>query len=152
MPSIERCIAVLSPAVDAIPAAASREERFVAHYVLGRCLAEKYETMRAIAQFKAAMAVEPTDVDTYLALLAEYSVMTHHRPGELSPAEEKRWEDAFLDHLALIRARFEQHPDVVEVLGLIFDPAHETELDSMWQPHIAKLRRVGYAVFRWKQR
>lgn len=152
MPSIERCITVLSSAVNAIPASASREERFVAHYILGRCLAERYETTQAIAQFKAAIALEPDDVDSHLALLAEYSVMTHHRPGQLSPAEDKRWEDAFVEHLAVIRTRFGAHPDVVEVLNLIFDPGHEAKLDSTWLPQVAKLRRVGYAVFRWKQR
>lgn len=152
MPGIERCISVLSPAIAAIPTAASHDERFVAHYVLGRCLAEKYETVRAIAQFKAALALDSSDVDTYLALLAEYSVMVHHRPGELGAEEEKHWEEAFVAHLARIRDRFGQHPDVVQVLALIFNPAHEAELDSTWQPHVAKLRRVGYAVFRWKQR
>ena len=37
MPEIERCIRVLAPAVVAMPAGASRDERFVANYVLGRC-------------------------------------------------------------------------------------------------------------------
>jgi hypothetical protein len=78
--------------------------------------------------------------------------MTHHRPGELPPAEEARWEQEFLRELAVVRARFAAHDGVPQVLGMIFDPAQERELDAVWRPHVAKLRRVGFAVFRWKQR
>ena len=41
MPGIERCIEVLTPTMAAVPAGATPEERFVGHFVLGRCLAEK---------------------------------------------------------------------------------------------------------------
>ena len=78
--------------------------------------------------------------------------MTHRRPGSTSSAEEARWEREFVEELALIRRRFATHDGVSDVLAMIFDPSHEAELDSLWKPHIAKFRRVGFAVFRWKQR
>lgn len=152
MPAIERCITVLTPPMRGPPASASREERFVGHYVLGRCLAEKYTTELAIEQFRAAIALDSSDYDAHMALLAEYSVMTHHRPGELSAADEERWEHAFVQELALVRRNFADQDGVTQVLAMVFDPAQEASLDSVWRPHVAKLRRVGYAVFRWKQR
>ena len=74
--------------------------------------------------------------------------MTHRRPGELPAAEEAQWERAFLDQLALVRERFAEHPGVSTMLTVVFDPG--AGVDSTWQPHIEKLRRVGYGVFRWK--
>jgi hypothetical protein len=152
MPEIERCISVLAPAMAAAPAAASSDERFVGHFVLGRCLAEKYETDRAIEQFRAAIALDPNDLDSHMALLAEFSVMTHQLPGKLSPEEEARWEHEFVEQLRLVRARFASDKGLPQVLEMIFDPAQEAELLPVWKPHVERLRRVGYGVFRWKQR
>ena len=152
MPEIKRCDAVLTPALRNVPAQATRDERFVAHYVLGRCLAEEYATARAIDQFRAAIALDPDDADAHMSLLAELSIMTHQRPGTLPPAEEARWERAFVDELAVIRRRFASYDGVPQILAMVFNPAQEADVDSVWRPHLAKLRRVGYAVFRWKQR
>lgn len=152
MPAIDRCIAVLAPAIQRVPPAATRDARFVGHYVLGRCLAERYTTEQAAGQFRAALALDPDDVDAHMALLAELSVMTHRRPGTLPPAEEARWERAFLEELAVVRRRFATADGVAQVLAFVFDPSQEAQVDTVWRPHLAKLRRVGYGVFRWKQR
>ena len=152
MAGIERCITVLTPAMAAVPPAASREERFVGHFVLGRCMAEKYDTERAIDQFRAAIALDPGDLDAQMALFAELSVMTHRRPGELLPDAEARWEREFLAQLEVVRTRFARDEDVARILAMIFDSAQEAAVDSTWKSHIAKMRRVGYAIFRWKRR
>jgi hypothetical protein len=152
MPAIERCIEILTPAMSAKPASATREQRFVGHFVLGRCLAEKYETERAVQQFRAAIALDSTDLAAQMALLAELSVMTHQLPGKLPAATEAQWERDFVEQLRVVRARFGRDERVTEVLAMVFDPAQESDLDDVWKPHAAKLRRVGYAVFRWKQR
>ena len=149
-PGIERCIEVLRPVMRDVPANASTFDRFVGHYILGRCAAEVYDTPLAIEQFRAAIALDPDDADAHLALLAEYSVMVHRRPGELSAEEEAQWERSFLDQLALVRERFAEHPGVSTVLAFVFDPAQEANVEESWLPHIAKLRRVGYGIFRWK--
>jgi hypothetical protein len=152
MPGIERCIAVLAPAVRSMPATIPADERFVAHFVLGRCQAEKYVTEDAVAQFRAAVALRPDDVDAHMALLAELSVMVHKRPGTLPADAEARWERDFVEQLAVVRRRFGSDREVTQVLAMVFDPSQEAEVDSTWRPHIARLRRVGYAVFRWKRR
>ena len=152
MPEMKRCDAVLTPALRNIPAPVARDERFVAHYVLGRCLAEAYATSRAIEQFRAAIALSPNDADAHMSLLAELSVMTHQRPGTLPAAEEARWERAFTAELAAVRQRFASYDGVQQTLSMVFDPAQEADVDSTWRPYLARLRRVGYAVFRWKQR
>ncbi len=151
-PSVDRCIAVLTPAMSNVPAAARPDERFVGHYVLGRCLSEEYKTEAAAEQFRAAIAIDSTDYDAHMALLAELSVMTHKRPGTQSPADDARWEQAFLTELAVVRGRFADRPAVQQTLEYVFNPALETQLDSVWRGSIPKLRRVGYVVFRWKQR
>jgi len=152
VPEIERCISILTPLMDSVPFAARSDENFVGHYALGRCFAEKYQTEAAIRQFRAAIALDTNDLDSHMALLAELSVMTHRRPGQLSPADEARWEREFLDELSIARSRFAQDVGVEQVLGLVFDPASEATVDSLWRPYLPKLRRVGYAAFRWKQR
>jgi hypothetical protein len=151
-PEIERCISILTPLVDSVPSSASRDERFVGHFVLGRCLAEVYQTERALDQFHEAIQLDSSDLDSHMAFLAELSVMTHTLPGELTPHDEARWERAFLDELALVRARFADDPAVQKMLGMVFDPKGEATLAPAWRPYVAKLRRVGYGVFRWKRR
>jgi len=151
-PGIERCITVLTPLVDSVPPTARADEQFVGHFVLGRCLAEKYETEAAIHQFRTAISLDTNDLDSHMALLAELSIMTHHRPGTLSSSEEQRWEHEFLDELTVVRVRFGQDSAVRQVLTLLFDPTGEANVDSLWRPYLPKLRRVGYATFRWKQR
>jgi len=152
MPEIDRCISILTPVMNSVPTGVSSDETFVGHYVLGRCLSEKYQTEAAIHQFRAAIALDGNDLDSHMALLAELSVMTHHRPGDLSAADEARWEHDFLDELTIVRARFGHDPGVQQVLNLLFDPASEATVNSLWRPYIGKLRRVGYSVFRWKER
>jgi hypothetical protein len=152
MPGIERCIEILTPAVATLPASATRDERFIAHFVLGRCLAEKYETARAIDQFRSAIALDSADVDAQMALLAELSVMTHNRPGTLSDAERDRWDAAFVEQLGIVRSRFAADSDVSGMLEMIFDPAQEASVTDAWRSELPRLRRIGYAVFRWKRR
>ena len=153
MPGIERCIAVLTPAMAAVPAAASAEERFDGHFVLGRCLAEKYVTERAIEQFRAAIAIDPTELNAQMALLAELSIVSHKKPPEISAEDEARWERAFLAQLQVVRTRFGRVPIVPRVLAFVFDPKQEAGMTTPEQKaELPKLRRVGYAIFRWKQR
>jgi hypothetical protein len=152
MPGIERCIQVLTSAMRTPGAGVAREERFVGHFVLGRCLAEKYETEHAIDQFRAAIALDSADLDAHMALLAELSIMTHYPPGKFAAATEERWEREFVEQLQLVRSRFAGEAGVQQILAMVFDAAQEDRLEPVWQPHVAKLRRIGYAVFRWKQR
>ena len=151
MPGIERCIAVLGPAMESAPPAASVDERFVGHFLLGRCLAEKYETERAIAQFRAAIALRPDDVDAHMALLAELSLTVHPRTDKPEYGSA-RWEREFLAELDIVRARFLGDSDVARILSAIFHPSHEAELDAESRKQVERLRRVGFAFFRWKRR
>jgi len=151
MPGIDRCIQLLAPMLRAIPPGASSEEQFVGHYVLGRCLAEKYETQLAAGEFRAAISLDSTDMDAHMALLAELSVMTHDL-GKGSPTQDTSWEQALLDELGIVRTRFGNEPGVHETLDFVFDPALEAQVAPEWRPYIPKLRRIGYAVFRWKVR
>ena len=152
MPGIERCIAVLTPAMEAVPAAANAEERFDGHFVLGRCLAEKYVTERAIAQFRSAIAIDPSELNAQMALLAELSIMTHKGPKALSADEQARWESEFVEQLRVVRSHFGGTPIVARMLSLLFDPAMEAKIPAESRAEIPKLRRVGFATFRWKQR
>jgi hypothetical protein len=61
-------------AVSLIGATTSRREAFHALYLLGRCHSEAYQVDSAIVWFKSAMAVDSTDPDAAMSLMAEYSV------------------------------------------------------------------------------
>src|SRR5256885_4906003 len=67
MPEIDHCIAVLTSAMESVSSAARRDEEFVGHYVLGRCLAEKYVTEPAIRHFRTAIALDTNDLDSHMA-------------------------------------------------------------------------------------
>jgi hypothetical protein len=141
-----------SSPISATLASRTPEQTFVFHFVLGRCLAEKYETERAIAQFKEAIALSPDDVDSYMALLAELSILTHRSLPTSVSADDKAWENEFVDKLALVRRRFASENDVNRMMVLVFNPSEEVKLAEQSPAALPKLRRIGYGVFRWKRR
>lgn len=152
MPEIEHCITALTPLMKNAPANVRKDELFVGHFVLGRCLAEKYVTDQAISEFRAAIALDTSDVDSHMALLAELSVMTHRPPGELTPADRQRWDQQFLDELAIARRLAASDQDVGRVLDMVFDPSNDQQRDSLPPAELARRQRFGYAFFRWKRR
>ena len=151
MPGIERCIQILSPAVEHIPAAATTDERFTAHFVLARCLAEKYETRSAIEQFRAAIALDPADVDAQMGLLAELTLMTRLRPNTPPSSDQAVWDKAFLDQLTLLKARFASDKAVQAVTAAIFDDSKAGDM-KLSEAQISRGRQYGFGVFRWKRR
>lgn len=73
--------------------------RFVRHFFLGRCFAEDYQTEKAIHEFKLALELCPEDLDSRLALLAEYSVMN---AKTVSASLGGRWRTEFDGLLDLV--------------------------------------------------
>jgi hypothetical protein len=66
--------AKLRKSVSLIDASTPRREAFHALYLLGRCHSEAYQVDSAITWFKSAMAVDSTDPDAAMSLMAEYTV------------------------------------------------------------------------------
>lgn len=151
MLGIERCIQILSPAVRQIPAAATTDERFTAHFVLARCLAEKYETRSAIQQFRAAIALDPADVDAQMGLLAELTLMVGLRAGKPPSSDQAVWDKAFLDQLSLVKARFASDRAVQATTAAIFDESKAGEM-KLSESQISRNRQYGFGDFRWKRR
>ena len=75
-----------------------------------------------------------------------------HRADSLPAAELRRRDDDFVRQLEIVRRRFASHDGVEQVLTFVFDPAQEAELTPERRAQVERLRRVGYAVFRWKRR
>lgn len=63
----------LRKAVSLIDGATPRREAFHALYLLGRCHSEAHQVDSAITWFKSAMAVDSTDPDAAMSLMAEYT-------------------------------------------------------------------------------
>lgn len=143
----ERCLAILRPAVKAIPAKARPDERFAAHFLLARCLAESYVTGEAIEEFKAAIAADPGDRDAQMGLLAEYSVLVHSGSGAERAAAEK----AFLAQRELVTRQFAADPAVAG-FEAPFDPAKAGDTSKLSPAEIEHGRRFGFGPFRWKFR
>ena len=152
MPGIESCIATLEPLANADWPLATRDDGYLLHFVTGRCLAEKYETLRAIRQFRRAVELAPDSLDAHMALLAEYSVIVHKSQRELLEGTEAEWERAYLKELTLIRTKFGASQLVTTILDWAFDERNAGDLSGLTPERIAKLKRVGYALIRWKQR
>lgn len=141
MTAMDHCIAVLSPAMTTAAAVATHEEQYTAHYLLGRCLAERHQAARAIDEFRAAVELEPDAGDAHMALLAELSAMAHRRAGAVATADDARWRRAFLDELAIVHDRFMDSDGVTQGLALVSDPAQATGVAPMWQPPATAGRR-----------
>lgn len=150
-PSLERCVELLTPAVQTIPPRTRPDERFVAHFVLGRCLAETYETDRAIAQFRAAIAIDPADVDAQMALLAELSVKAHEPTDSRAAADVERWDRALAEQVAVIRGGFIDSPGIRRALEVMFDPQHAAGV-NLSAAELDRRKRIGFATLRWKRR
>jgi hypothetical protein len=151
MSAIDRCVAILRPAMRDASLRASTRERFIGHFLLGRCYAELYDTDSAIAQFRAAIRLDSTDLDSHMALLAELSVKSHHPPGTMLTPALLQWDSAYVNELHYVRAHFATDPDVSRLLSSVFD-AHSNGADTLSPAERQRLDRVGYAVFRWKRR
>lgn len=152
MPGIERCVEILTPAVRNIPLRARPDERFVAHFLLGRCLAEQYDTDRAIVQFRAAIAVDPTDVDGQMALLAELTVKAHAPVASRSATDIEHWDRALSEQLAVIRGGFLDSPGIRRTLEVVFDPRHDPAGSSPTAAEAERRKRIGSGTLRWKRR
>jgi hypothetical protein len=152
MPGVERCIEILSPAVHGIPATVNAEEHFILHFVLARCLAEKYETKEAIEQFKAAIAINPDDVHAQMGLLAEISLKVHWPAGKPEPKDQAIWDQAFLEQLDLIRTRFSSDEAVQATIHAIFDESRAQDLSKLSKSELERQRKFGFGIFRWKVR
>jgi hypothetical protein len=98
-----------------------------------------------------ALRFDSTDVDANMALLAELSLKAHQRPGTSAEPADALWEAAYLKQLAVIRKSFLSYPDVAETIAIVFDSANMKSVDPTWKAASEKLRRVGYATFRWKE-
>ena len=152
VPAVERCIATLDSVDNQGWPGATLDERLLLHFVHGRCLAQRYETLRAIQQFRRAAEVAPESLDTHMALLAEYSVIVHKPQAQLSEGTEARWEQAYLAQLALVREKFGTNAEVMGILDWVFDERNAGDLSALTPEQLARRRRIGFAIIRWEQR
>ncbi len=141
---IRACVNTLTGVVAREQPALDREHRYLAHYILGRCLAEAYETDRAIEQFERAIELEPHALDPQMALLAELCVKVYKKP------ESERLEKRYLDQLELVRERYGENERVALILQMLFDPKNSGDISHLSEREVARRRRVGFGVFRWK--
>lgn len=149
VPGVERCIEVLEPLMASVPDAARPDEVFVGHFVLGRCYAEKYDTERAIQQFRLAVEIDPDDVDAHMALLAEISVMTHMTSGD----EQSHWKRAFVDEYAIVSERFLSDRAVDVLLRAIFgDLSFCPKAQELLERQPVEGHTLPWHYFRWKRR
>jgi len=142
---IGRCIEILTATVPRLERPASRDDRYLAHFVLGRCHAEAYNTDLAIESFREALEYKPRDVDTHMALLAEYSLKVHMAP------DHERWDSLFLEELKYVRKHFSDDWMVEQATAVLFDESQVTNLSELSAEELARRRKVGFGVFRWKR-
>ncbi len=152
MPGMAACTSILTPLAAGSPTPDSGDRTFLTHFVLGRCLAEQFATTEAVRQFQAAIAAGPDSLDAQMGLLAELSVLVHTRPEELPAGSASTWEQAFLDQLDLVRRNFAADTEAMHLLDLIMAPRSAADTAALSPAELANRRRLGFAVFRWKQR
>ena len=151
IPSIRQCATILEPLAKKIPPEARTDERFVLHYVLGRCYAELLDTKNAITAFRAALSDDPNDPHTHMALIAEYSIMVHLPDDKLPAKERALWDQAIINEIDFVRKHYMSYPGVSMALNLMFD-AKAADANQWPAADRARGARIGYSRIRWKQR
>lgn len=129
--------------------------RYVLHFFLARCLAEKHQTLEAIAEFERAAELRPLDEDARMGLLAELSVMAHTPPENLKAGSPEVWTRRFETEVAAMRERFPPDAQSNRMLDDLlggdghgwFDGARELTTEER-----ALIRRIGAGPFRWKMK
>jgi len=147
-PEMKKCADALRPALKQPPGGVPPRHLQLAYFVLGRCLAEQYETREALANFAKAVELDPSDCHARLSLTAEHSVMAF-KDDVQAPEGEAFWEQKYLDAIAETRRRCP--PDDTKILDIIFAEGKKAAEQSN-DPRSAKLARVGAGVFRDKSR
>jgi hypothetical protein len=151
-PAIEQCIEVLSAVAPRLGDSASTDDSFLAYFVLGRCNAEAYNTDAAIEAFRSALEFNNDDVDAHMALLAEYTLKVHPRLDQPPEAYDASWEPLLVEQLNYVRREFPDDPAVATATTIIFDESEVTNLSELSEEEIARRRKVGFGIFRWKRR
>jgi len=149
--AIKSCIATLSTATPLLEQSVAPADRYLAHFVLGRCHAEAYNTDLAIENFRKAISYRATDVDAHMALLAEYSLKVHPPVDQPKELHDDRWEPLFIEQLKYVREHFHADAMVGTATTIIFDESEISDLSELSAEEIARRRKVGFGVFRWKR-
>lgn len=149
--AIAQCISILSSATQQLGDLASAHDSYLGFFVLGRCHAEAYNTEAAIEAFQSALEHKSDDVDAHMALLAEYSLKVHPPVDQVEEAYDASYEPLFLEKLSYVREQFFDDPGVAVVTTIIFDEAEATGLSELTAEEIARRRKFGFGIFRWKR-
>ncbi len=137
---------------DDVPEAVNSKELFAAHFIVARCLAECYETKSAIEHFKSAIAVDTEDVHAHMGLMAELSVMVHWPADQPEPEDQLVWDKAFLDQMIVIKTRFKHNLSAQAGIRIIMDESRAGDLSDLNEDQLARRRRFGFGIIRWKMR
>lgn len=150
-PGIQACIDTLGPVLEPAAQDVPADQRQLGHFVLARCLAEKYETLRAVRHFEEALRLDPKDAHARMGLLAELSLLAHLPREKLESGAEAEWEQRYLAQVAETR-KLLQGSSTLRMLDILFseeqleaDPAQDSQLRE-------KRHRVGAGPFRYKVR
>lgn len=152
VPELDACIRTLTPLADGTTTLPSGDAAFLVHFVLARCLAETYATIRSLDHFRRAAALGPDSLDAQMGALAELSVLVHTPDSLRTAGTRAEWDVAFADQLALVLRQFGRNPDVVRILSFIMNPRSPADTIGLSAEERARRSRVGFAVMRWKQR
>ena len=149
--AIQECIAILSSASSQLGAFASTNDHYVAHYILGRCNAEAYNTDAAIMSFGNALKYNSNNLHAHMALLAEYSLKVQADADPSTGDDESIWEELFIAKLNYVREHFLDDGAVAVITKILFDESEVTNLSAFSEEELARKRKYGFATFRWKR-
>ena len=120
-PGIEKCITELRPALSPEPTTVDQPDLQVGHFVLGRCLGERYETVEALAHFNRAVALDRRDPHAQMGVISELTVLVH---TDEDVSRREGWKARLIQEIARMERDFPEEKQSLLLLNIVRDPKH----------------------------
>jgi hypothetical protein len=146
-PGIEQCITELRPALSPEPTTADPHDLQLAHFVLGRCLGEKYETVEALGHFDRAVALDRRDPYAQLGVISELTVLVH---SDKDDSRREAWKARLIQEIARMEKDFPEEKQSLQLLQIVRDPKNAR--GPLTPAELEEGKQIGFGIVRDKYR
>lgn len=146
-PGIEQCITELRPALSPEPPTVDQHDLQVGHFVLARCLAEKYESVEALGHFDRAVALDRRDPHAQMGVISELTVLVH---TDKDGSRREAWKARLIQEITRMERDFPEEKQSLLLLNILRDPSHTDR--QLTPAELEEGKQIGFGTIRDKYR